>query len=301
MRILIALGGNALLRRGEALTAKNQITNIKSAAAQIAEIAQGNELIITHGNGPQVGLLALQNSAYEAVEPYPLDILDAESQGMIGYLLEQEINNFLKDDRNIVTLLTRVQVSSKDPAFMRPTKPIGPLYSKAEADYLSQNKKWAFCIEADKYRRVVPSPLPEKILITDSILHLISCNSIIIAAGGGGIPVILKNNKYEGVEGVIDKDLTSSLLAEQVAADLFIIATDVDAIYLDWQKPTQYPIQTISPEGLKKIHFAEGSMAPKVKAACRFVEITKKPAIVGSLDHIQDLLNAKSGTLIKYL
>lgn len=300
MRIVIALGGNALLRQGEALTAANQQENIKRAAAQIAQIAPENELVITHGNGPQVGLLALQNSAYKKVEPYPLDILDAESEGMIGYLLEQEIANSLPEARNIATLLTRVEVDPDDPAFGSPTKPIGPVHTKAEADHLVQNKKWSVIKEGDKFRRIVPSPQPQKILGVDSILRLIECSVIVIAAGGGGIPVTFKNHKYEGIEGVIDKDLCSSLLAKQITADFFLIATNVNAIYLDWQKPSQYPIQAISPDELRKMSFAQGSMAPKVRAACQFVEATKKIAVIGALECINDMLHEKSGTVIKY-
>lgn len=299
MRIVIALGGNALLQQGETLTAKNQIINIRRAAVQIAQLAQENDLVVTHGNGPQIGLLALQNSAYEAVEPYPLDILGAESQGMIGYLLEQEISNFLVEKYKVVTLLTRVQVSKNDPAFSTPTKPIGPIYSQTEADSLSKNKKWFFIREGDKFRRIVPSPSPKRILALNEILCLLEFNNIVIAAGGGGIPVILREDKYEGVEGVIDKDLTSALLARQITADLLIVATDVDAIYLDWQKPTQRPIHTISPSDLKKVHFAQGSMAPKVKAACEFVEATKKTAVIGSLDQINEMLMENAGTIIK--
>ena len=284
MLIVVALGGNALLRKGEALTAKNQLNNVKQAAAQIAKLAEGNQLVITHGNGPQVGLLALQS------EPYPLDVLGAETEGMIGYWLEQEIANLLPASRKIATFLTRVEVNLDDPAFNHPTKPIGPLYSKDQAERVAQEKHWTMVSVGEGYRRVVPSPQPQRIVEIAPILWMLERNAVVIAAGGGGIPVSVgkENGLRSGVEAVIDKDLCSSLLAREIEADYLLIGTDVDGVYRDWGKPTQSLIREISPAELGAMDFPPGSMAPKVKAACQFVEKTQKPAVIGSIDHTDE-------------
>lgn len=300
MRIVIALGGNALLRRGESLSAENQLDNIKRAAAQIAKLAPSNQLVVTHGNGPQVGLLALQANAYKPIAPYPLDVLGAETEGMIGYLLEQEIANLLPESRIVATLLTRVEVDSHDPAFNHPTKPIGPVYSQEEAEHVQKEKQWIMVAEEKGYRRVVASPQPQRIIEIAPILWLLERDAIVIAAGGGGIPVVVAKNSHtrSGVEAVIDKDLCSSLLAKEIAADCLLIGTDVDAVYLDWRKPTQRPIRKISAAELKSMNFPAGSMGPKVKAACQFVEATQKPAVIGALDQINDMLRGLAGTLV---
>jgi carbamate kinase len=299
LRIVIALGGNALLRRGEALTAENQLDNIKHAAKQIVKLAQGNQLIITHGNGPQVGLLALQNAAYSTVKSYPLDILSAETEGMIGYLLEQEIANLISS-RVVTTLLTRVVVDPQDPAFTHPHKPIGPVYTKEEADRIVAERGWSIASDGEGFRRVVPSPQPKKILGIDPILWLLEHNAIVIAAGGGGIPVIPAENDriYAGIEAVIDKDLCSSKLAREVNADCFLIGTDVDAVYLNWGKSNQQPIRNISATELKNIPFPEGSMAPKIKAACEFVEATNYPAVIGTLNQLEGMWQGVAGTRV---
>jgi carbamate kinase len=300
LRIVIALGGNALLRRGEALTADNQLDNIKHAAMQIVKLAQGNQLIITHGNGPQVGLLALQNAAYVTVKPYPLDILSAETEGMIGYLLEQEIANLLPPSCVVTTLLTRVEVDPHDSAFTHPHKPIGPMYTKNEADRIFAERGWSMAADGEGFRRVVPSPQPKKILGIDPILWLLDHNAVVIAAGGGGIPVVFSENgrRYTGIEAIIDKDLCSSKLAVEIAADYLLIGTDVDAVYLDWGRAAQHPIRNISAIELKNMNFPEGSMAPKVKAACAFVEATKNPAIIGTLNQLEGMLQGSAGTRI---
>jgi carbamate kinase len=301
MRIVVAIGGNALLRRKEPLTAENQLDNIKRAAAQIAKLAPGNQLVITHGNGPQVGLLALQNYAYHPTESYPLDILDAETQGMIGYLLEQEIANALFSSRPVTTLVTRVEVNCNDPAFQHPTKPIGPIYSKVESDQIKQHKHWTMVPDGTGFRRVVASPKPQHILGIDPILWLLERDVIVIAAGGGGIPVVTaeKEHTHKGIEGVIDKDWCSALLARQIGADCLLIATDVNAVYLDWGKSTQRPIRKISPIELNNMTFTEGSMEPKVKAACQFVETTQKTAVIGALEEICAMLGGDAGTTIQ--
>jgi carbamate kinase len=302
MLIVIALGGNALLRSGEPLTAKNQLQNVKRAAAQIAKLAENNQLVITHGNGPQVGLLALQANADPAVEPYPLDVLGAETEGMIGYWLEQEIANLLPASRPVVTCLTRVEVRQNDPAFAHPTKPIGPFYTKAQAERIIQEQHWTVVPIGDKYRRVVASPQPQRILAVAPILWMLEHNAVVIAAGGGGIPVTVnqEDGLRRGVEAVIDKDLCSSLLAQEIAADGLLIATDVDAVYRDWGKSTQCPIREISTAELKSMNFPPGSMAPKVAAACQFAEVTHKPAMIGSIDQIGDILQGLAGTMIKF-
>lgn len=248
MRIVVALGGNALLRRGEPMTADNQRANIRTATEQIAKIHPGNELVIAHGNGPQVGLLSLQGLSYKPDEAYPLDVLGAETEGMIGYMIEQELGNLLAFEVPFATLLTQVEVDANDPAFKDPTKFIGPVYGKEEAERLAKEKGWVVKADGDKYRRVVASPKPKRIFEIRPIKWLLEKSSIVICAGGGGIPTMYdENRKLKGIEAVIDKDLCSALLAEQLDADLLIIATDVDAAYVDWGKPTQRPLPRPTP------------------------------------------------------
>ncbi|MFS2124007.1 carbamate kinase [Pseudomonas sp. Pseusp97] len=300
MRIVVALGGNALLRRGEPMTADNQRTNVRIAAEQIAKVAPGNELVIAHGNGPQVGLLALQGAAYEKVSPYPLDVLGAETEGMIGYMIEQEMGNLLPFEVPFATLLTQVEVDSKDPAFQNPTKPIGPVYSKEEAEALAKEKGWSIAPDGDKFRRVVASPRPKRIFEIRPVKWLLEKGTIVICAGGGGIPTMYDESgkKLSGVEAVIDKDLCSSLLAQELSADILIIATDVDAAYIDWGKPTQKAIAQAHPDELERLGFAAGSMGPKVMAAIEFARNTGKDAVIGSLENIVAITEGKSGTRV---
>ena len=298
MRIVVALGGNALLRRGEPMTADNQRANIRIATEQIAKIHAGNELVIAHGNGPQVGLLSLQAAAYTSVSPYPLDVLGAETEGLIGYIIEQELGNLLDFEVPFATLLTQVEVDANDPAFKNPTKPIGPVYAKAEAEKLAAEKGWAIAPDGDKYRRVVASPRPKRIFEIRPIKWLLEKNAIVICAGGGGIPTMYENGKLRGVEAVIDKDLCSALLAEQLNSDLLVIATDVDAAYIDWGKPTQKAIAQAHPDELERLGFAAGSMGPKVQAACEFARNTGNVAVIGSLANIEAIVQGKSGTRI---
>jgi carbamate kinase len=296
MRIVIALGGNALLRRGEPMTADNQRDNVRTAAQQIAQITSGNELVIAHGNGPQVGLLALQGAAYKDVAPYPLDVLGAQTEGMIGYMIEQELGNLLPYDVPFATLLTQVKVDADDPAFGHPTKPIGPVYTKEDAERFAKEKGWSIAPDGDKYRRVVASPRPLHIFEIRPIQWLIEHGTIVICAGGGGIPTMYdKDHKLVGVEAVIDKDLCSSLLAHELAADLLIIATDVDAAYVDWGKPTQRSIAKAHPDELEKLGFAAGSMGPKVQAASEFARETGKDAVIGALADIIAITEARAG------
>jgi len=299
MRIVIALGGNALLHRGEALSAENQRQNIKIAAAALAPIALEHQLVITHGNGPQVGLLALQETAYQEDFHYPLDILDAETEGMIGYLIEQELNNLLPDDHHCATLLTQIEVDPRDPAFAHPTKPIGPVYSQADAQRVAEQRGWTIAPDGNHFRRVVPSPHPQRILELSVIELLVEKQVIVICAGGGGIPVIRRSDDHlVGVEAVIDKDSASSLLARELGADAFIMLTDVDAVYRVWGEPGARAIRRISPQAIRQFSFEAGSMGPKVEAACEFVEQTGSLAGIGQLKDAQEILTGTAGTTI---
>jgi carbamate kinase len=260
--------------------------------------------VIAHGNGPQVGLLALQGSAYKEVEVYPLDVLDAQTEGLIGYILEQELGNALPFEKHIATLLTMIEVDRNDPAFASPTKPIGPMYAKEEADALAADKGWTFKPDADGFRRVVPSPLPQRIFGIPAIRTLLEQGWIVICSGGGGIPTrytdepAVPGRRLEGVEAVIDKDLASALLAADLGAEALVIATDVDAVYADWGTPEQRPIRQATPAELSAGEFAAGSMGPKVRAACTFVEQTGGTAAIGSITDIEALLHGDAGTTV---
>ena len=302
MRIVIALGGNALLRRGESMSVENQRGNIRVAAKQIAKIATDNELVIVHGNGPQVGLLSLQAAAYTSVSPYPLDVLGAETEGMIGYLIEQELGNFLPADTPLATLLTQVEVDINDPAFTNPEKFIGPLYTEAQASTLRKEKGWIIAADGDYFRRVVPSPQPKRILEIRPINWLLEKGNIVICAGGGGIPIRVNSEGIrQGVEAVIDKDLCAAMLAEQLKSDLLIIATDVEGVFLDWKTSQQKFISRVPPQEMLQFHFAAGSMAPKVQAACTFATNTGKRATIGALHNIEAMMRSESGTQISIL
>ncbi|WP_367254409.1 carbamate kinase [Pseudomonas sp. stari2] len=299
MRIVVALGGNALLRRGEPMTADNQRANIRIATEQIAKIHPGNQLVIAHGNGPQVGLLSLQGLSYKPDEAYPLDVLGAETEGMIGYIIEQELGNLLDFEVPFATLLTQVEVDPKDPAFKDPTKFIGPVYAKEEAERLAKEKGWVVKADGDKYRRVVASPKPKRIFEIRPIKWLLDKGSIVICAGGGGIPTMYDEKRnLKGIEAVIDKDLCSSLLAEQLEADLLVIATDVNAAYIDFKKPTEKAIAQAHPDELERLGFAAGSMGPKVQAACEFARHTGKVAVIGSLADIEAIVQGTAGTRV---
>ncbi|MEO8387162.1 carbamate kinase [Polaromonas sp.] len=298
MKLVVALGGNALLRRGQSFSAQHLLENVRGVAAQLARVAHHHELVVTHGNGPQIGLLALQNSAYKAVAPYPLDMLGAQTEGMIGYLLEQELANHLPPQRSVATLLTRVEVDPADPAFAQPTKPIGPVYAKDEAANIAESLQWHIAPDGTGFRRVVASPRPIRILGVDPVRWLLQHETVVIAAGGGGIPVVRapQGQSLEGVDAVIDKDLTSALLAKELGADCLVIATDVDAVYLDWGMPSQRALGKVRPQDLLAHTFATGSMAPKVQAATGFVMKTGKKALIGSLSQIEEMLAGHAGT-----
>lgn len=299
MRIVIALGGNALLKRGEPMHYEVQRANVRMACQQIAKVLPGNELIITHGNGPQVGLIALQQNAYLNVPMYPLDAIGAESVGMIGYMIARELTNVVSQSIAVTNVLTQTEIDPNDPAFIHPTKPIGPIYTKEEAETLSQTHGWTMASDNDKFRRVVASPDPKRILGLSALKTLIENGHLVVCCGGGGVPVYFdKEGQLTGAEAVIDKDLASSLLAISINADLFVIATDVDGVYTDWGKPSQSLLRQIDATSLRRMSFARGSMAPKVEATCRFVEKTGKAAIIGALDQIEKIIDGKSGTLV---
>lgn len=301
MKLLVALGGNALLRRGQAPSADNQLSNVRTAAVQLARVAAEHELVITHGNGPQVGLLALQGAAYGAVKTYPLDVLGAQTEGMIGYLLEQELANLLPAGREVVSLLTRVEVDLQDPAFARPSKPIGPVYPRSEAEHLATTRLWALAADGDGVRRVVASPQPLRVHGLNPMRWLLARGVVLIAAGGGGIPVARRGagSELSGVEAVIDKDLCSALLARELGMELLLIATDVNAVFADWGQPGERALGQVSPATLQALSFAAGSMAPKVKAACDFVRATGGRAAIGSLEQIEGLLAGTAGTQVR--
>ncbi|MGE0219210.1 carbamate kinase [Mycolicibacterium sp.] len=297
MRIVIALGGNAILRRGQPMTADNQRTNIRTAAQSIATVVDGNQLVIAHGNGPQVGLLALQAAAYQDVAPYPLDVLGAQTEAMIGYVIEQELGNVLPPQQPLATVLTMIEVDGDDPAFEHPTKPIGPVYDEQTAQRMQAANGWTFAPDGAHFRRVIASPEPKRIFEIGPIRTLVEHGVTVICAGGGGIPTRYdQHGKLHGVEAVIDKDLASALLAEQLAADLLVIATDVDGVYTGWGTPAQQRLTRVSPDELDRMEFAAGSMGPKVEAACRFVRHTGNRATIGALDDIAAIVAETAGT-----
>jgi carbamate kinase len=299
MRVVVALGGNALLKRGEPMTADVQRGNIKIAAQALAPVSREHQLVISHGNGPQVGLLALQAQAYSGAEAYPLDVLGAETEGMIGYMLEQELGNLVPFEVPLATLLTMIEVDPADPAFDNPTKFVGPVYDKTEADRLAQEKDWTFKQDGDKWRRVVPSPLPQRIFELRPIKWLMDKGTVVICAGGGGIPTAYApdgKRRLEGIEAVIDKDLASELLARELDADLYIMATDVPGVYLDYGTPNQRMLEKVTTAELKEHPFPAGSMGPKVAAAVQFVEKTGKRAAIGSLADIEGIVAGEKGT-----
>ena len=297
MRVVVALGGNALLRRGESAEAAIQRAHVRDAASALAALAREHEIVVTHGNGPQVGLLALEAAAYDGVAPYPLDVLGAESQGMIGYLLVQALGRSLPD-RSVVAVVTQVVVEGDDPAFVLPKKPIGPVYEEREARRLAVEQGWSVAADGAHLRRVVASPEPREIVELDAVRRLLDAGCVVVCAGGGGVPVVRTAAGLEGVEAVIDKDLTAELLAEGLDADRLLLLTDVPYVERGWRLPAATPIRAATPRELRSLAFAAGSMAPKVEAACRFVERTGGDAIIGSLDEIAAVASGDSGTWI---
>ena len=297
MRIVVALGGNALLRRGQPMTAENQRENVRIAAKALAPISTDNQLVISHGNGPQVGLLALQSAAYKEVEAYPLGVLGAQTEGMIGYMIEQELGNLLSIEIPFATILTMVEVDPEDPAFDNPTKPIGPIYNQEDADRLSNEKGWIMKPDGKHWRRVVPSPEPHRIFELRPIHWLLEQGTIVICAGGGGIPTIYdEDGNLSGVEVVIDKDRASALLAFELEADLLVLATDTDGVYLDWGTESAKRVEKTTPDEIEQYDFAAGSMGPKVEAACDFVKRSGQRAVIGALTDLEAMVNGTAGT-----
>ncbi|MGB9140653.1 MAG: carbamate kinase [Aestuariivirga sp.] len=300
MRLVIALGGNAILKRGEPQTAENQRHNVKRAAEAIGQvIAAGHEVIVTHGNGPQVGLMALQDMAYDQSVASPLDMLGAETEGMIGYLIEQELGNAISPQMEVATLLTQVEVDAADPAFQTPSKQIGPIYDSHEASEMAAKHGWAMVPDGSHFRRAVPSPQPKRILEIGIIRLLIEHGVTVICTGGGGIPVVRKNDgSYIGIEAVIDKDHASGLLARQIGADALLMLTDVDGVYLGRGPAQQRRLGAVKPAELLTYSFPAGSMGPKVQAAIDFVSGGGRMAGIGKLEDALAILEKRAGTLI---
>ena len=299
MLVVAALGGNALLQRGEPLTAQVQRDNVKVAARALAEIVRaGHQLVITHGNGPQVGLLALQEEAYNAAESFPLDVLGAQTAGMIGYLIEQELENALQHSCPVVSVLTQVVVDAKDPAFAKPTKFIGPVYSHEEALLRAEQAGWQIAADGDKWRRVVASPKPLDIPDLQVIRLLVDKNVVVVCNGGGGIPVVrYADNSLLGIEAVIDKDASSALLAKQLGADALLLLTDVDAVYQGFATPEARPLRELTVAESYALNLPAGSMGPKINAACSFTESGGFSGI-GRLSDALALLSGQAGTHI---
>jgi len=310
VRLVVALGGNALLRRGQPMTVQNQRDSIAGACAALAPVALQHELVISHGNGPQVGLLALQAAAYSdgmlgdgsdaGDTSYPFDVLGAQTEGMIGYLIEQELGNLLPMDKSLATMLTMVEVDPQDPAFGDPSKPVGPVYSEAEANELAARRGWTIKRDGEHWRRVVPSPLPLRAFEMRPVELLLEAGCVVICAGGGGIPTMYVpgTRKLVGVEGVIDKDRASAVLARDLGADRLVIATDVPAVLADYGTPRQRAVAQAHPDYLSKAEFAAGSMGPKVDAAVEFAKLTGGEAVIGALGELPDLIEGRGGTRV---
>ncbi|HET9186092.1 MAG TPA: carbamate kinase [Solirubrobacterales bacterium] len=298
MRILLALGGNALLRPGEAASAENRRRNVETATSTIAELAAEHEVVVTHGSGPQVGLLALQDESFPDVLAYPLDVLGGESEGVVGHMLELSLRNRLAG-RDVVSVLTEVVVAGDDPAFQTPTKPIGPIYDAEEAQRLRRERGWTLGRDGVGYRRLVPSPEPYAIAEIRSLRALVGGGALVVCGGGGGVPIALDGDgTMHGVEAVVDKDLTAALLARRLDADLLLMLTDVEAVHRDWGRPNERPINRAEPAALRSLHFAAGSMAPKVEAACRFTGATGRRAAIGALSEGGRIVRGEAGTQV---
>ena len=292
MRVVVALGGNALQKRGER-------TNVKIACEALAPVALDHELVVSHGNGPQVGLLALQASSYNEESTYPFDVLGAQTEGMIGYFIEQELGNLLPFSKPLATLLTMTEVDANDPAFENPTKFVGPVYSEEDAKRLADEKGWTVKQDGDKWRRVVPSPMPQRIFQVRPIEWCLEKGAVVVCTGGGGIPTMYKKGTREltGVEAVIDKDFSSMVLARDIEADMLVIATDAEAVFVNYGTPDQKAIASANPYALAEFDFPAGSMGPKVDAAIAFAK-TGKVAVIGALENLTAIMAGESGTRV---
>lgn len=299
MRIVIALGGNALLKRGQSPDAEIQEENAKRAIRALAPLARDHELVITHGNGPQVGILALQSASDPHLStPYPFDVLGAQTQGMIGYWLLQAMQN-ASPGRQVAAVINQTLVRADDPALENPTKFVGEIYDEAEAQRLAQERGWTVKPDGPHWRRVVGSPRPERVVETRLVRLLLSSGAIVICAGGGGVPVIRnEQGELEGIEAVVDKDMTSAVLAEALEADALLVLTDVSGVQENFGTPDARVIQRATPSALRRLDFPAGSMGPKVDAICRFVELTGGIGIIGQLDDIPAILRGDAGTVV---
>lgn len=296
--IVVAVGGNALLQRGEIMSCENQQKSIAQTASSLAELSKDYRLVIVHGNGPQVGLLSLQNDAYKDCPPYPFDVLGAETQGMIGYLIQQGLNAAI-EDRYTTTILTRIVVDENDPAVADPSKFIGPVYSEEQAKQLAEANGWVVKPDGAHWRRVVPSPKPKEVLEIRAIKDLLEKEHLIICGGGGGAPVVEKDGAYIGFEAVIDKDMTAALIAEQIGAEHLLILTDGTHVCLNWGTPQEQKLEHVTLEQMKQYTFPAGSMGPKVDACCQFVENTGKNGHIGDLSCALEIIEGKSGTHVR--
>lgn len=296
-KLVIALGGNALLQRGEILSAENQQRSIQVFAQRVATLAHDYQLVIVHGNGPQVGLLALQNAAYTESPAWPLDILVAESQGMIGAAIAQALTQNVGDSP-VTTLMTRVEVDPQDEAFAAPGKYIGPVYQPEQHAELEQHYGWTMKADGQYIRRVVPSPIPQSILDSEAIQILMEVGHTVICCGGGGIPVVAQGNRYQGTEAVIDKDLTAAVLANAINADHLLILTDADAVYEHWGTPQARALRHVTTEELAPFAAPDGAMGPKAAAVIQFVKQTGRSAFIGALKDAPQILTGEKGTCV---
>ncbi|QWF77946.1 carbamate kinase [Amycolatopsis sp. CA-230715] len=298
MKIVVALGGNALLERGEPPESLIQERHVLTAATALAPLARQHQLIITHGNGPQVGMLAVESENDPGVaRPYPFDVLGAQTQGMIGYWLVQTLQNAV--GRPTACLLSRTVVSPDDPAFASPAKFVGPVYSEAEAFRTAAERDWTVRLDGAAWRRVVPSPEPLDIVELPLVKLLAEAGTTVVCAGGGGIPVVADDRGLRGVEAVVDKDLTAALLARETGADALLLLTDVDAVEDGYGTPAARPLHRVTSGELRARSFPAGSMGPKITAACRFVDGGGRFAAIGRLDAAEDLIAGTSGTIVR--
>jgi carbamate kinase len=299
MRIVAALGGNALLRRGQRPDADVQVANVRRAVASLAPIAHEHQLVLTHGNGPQVGILALQSASDPSLTtPYPFDVLGAQTQGMIGYWLLQAMQNALPG-RQVAALINQTLVSVADPAFANPSKFVGEVYDEQTAKRLAAERGWTVKPDGQFWRRVVPSPRPQRVVETRLIRLLLNSGAVVVSAGGGGVPAIRnERGQLEGVEAVVDKDLTAALLAEALEADALLLLTDVPRVLKDYGTPQESAIANSTPHALRAMDFADGSMGPKVDALCRFVELTGDMAAIGAMEDAVAILAGTAGTIV---
>lgn len=297
MRVVVALGDSALIRRGHPPDGEAQRLAVKAAASSISALAQEHEIVVTHGNGPQIGLLAAGGAS-----SYPLDLLGAETEGRIGYLLEQEIENELPK-LSVATLLTQTLVGADDPAFDAPTVPVGPHYPRAEGLRIAAERNWAVRSDGESdgemVRRVVAAPEPQKIVELRTIRLLVAAGVVVICAGGGGIPVVrAEDGGLRGVEAVVDKDLAAAMLADSIEADMLLLLTDVPFVQRHWGTPQAHDIEETTPEELRAEVFAADSIGPKVEAACRFVENTGQYAAIGAVEDAVEVCNRTAGTVV---